>query len=77
MEPITDHYNGKEALGILWAYYKMPEVNFRLSQRELKYLNLVVIDEWDSLVSPYKKELVTKDKLELLSTMSKGQPIFK
>lgn len=76
MEQIQDVYTANESLQLLWIHFKETEVNLCLTKAELKYLQLVIITEWDTLTTHYKKELVSKDKLDLLSIMSKGLPIF-
>ena len=76
MEPILDVYTANESLQLLWAHFKEPEVELKLTIREVKHLQLTIIDEWDTLTTHYTKQLVTQDKLDLLSIMSKGLPIF-
>lgn len=77
MEPVLDVYTANESLQLLWVHFKEPIAELKLTKEELKYLQLVIIDEWDTLTTQYKKQLVTQDKLDLLSIMSKGLPIFK
>lgn len=74
---INDHFTNNQALNLLWVNQKDTKVNLELTKEELSHLQLIVIDEWDTLDSPYKKELVSKDKLIILSLMTKQEPIFK
>lgn len=74
---ITENYNANESLQLLWVHYKEPIVDLQLTDEEIKYLQLVILDEWDTLTTVYKKQLVTTDKLELLSLFSNGKEIFK
>lgn len=74
---ITEKYNANESLQLLWVHYKEPIVDLQLTEEEIKYLQLTIVDEWDTLTTHYKKQLVTQDKLELLSLMSNGEPIFR
>jgi hypothetical protein len=76
LEPITDVYTANESLQILWGYFKVPEIDLKLTLKEIKYLQLTLVDEWDTLTTHYTKELVTRDKLDLLSIMSRGLPMF-
>lgn len=76
MEPILDVYTANESLQLLWVHFKEPIVELKLTTEEVKHLQLIIIDEWDTLTTQYKKQLVTQDKLDLLSIMSKGLPIF-
>ena len=77
MDTINEIYTANESLQLLWIYYKEETFNLELSLDELKYLELTVIDEWDTLTSLNKTLLVSKDKLDTLSKMSKGLPYFK
>jgi hypothetical protein len=77
LEPILDVYTANESLQILWGHFKVPEVDLKLTLKEIKYLQLTLVDEWDTLTTHYTKQLVTQDKLDLLSIMSKGLPMFK
>jgi len=72
-----EHFTSNQALNLLWVNQKDPEVNLELTKEELRHLQLTVIDEFDFIDSPYKKELVSKSKLEILSLMTKQEPIFK
>jgi hypothetical protein len=76
LEPILDVYTANESLQLLWVHFKEPIVELKLTTEEVKHLQLIIIDEWDTLTTQYKKQLVTQDKLDLLSIMSKGLPIF-
>ena len=76
MEQLQNAYTANESLQLLWIHYKEPIADLALTLRELKYLQLTIIDEWDTLTTHYKKQLVTQDKLDLLSIMSRGLPIF-
>jgi hypothetical protein len=74
MEPFSSNH----ALQLLWIHYKEEaKYQLKLTKEEVKHLQLCLIDDWDELTTHYKKQLVTLDKLELLSLMSNGQPIFK
>jgi hypothetical protein len=77
LEQILDVYTANESLQLLWAHFEEPAVELKLTAQEVKHLQLTIIDEWDTLTTQYKKQLVTQDKLDLLSIMSKGLPIFK
>ena len=72
-----DHLTSNQAVNLLWANQKDTQVNLEVTLVELRHLQLIVIDEWDTIDSPYKKLLVSKDKLEILSLMTKKEPIFK
>lgn len=74
---VTEKYTANESLQLLWVHYKEPIVDLQLTEEEIKYLQLTIVDEWDTLTTHYKKQLVTQDKLELLSLMSNGEPIFR
>jgi hypothetical protein len=76
LEPILDVYTANESLQLLWVHFKEPVVELKLTTEEVKHLQLIIIDEWDTLTTQYKKQLVVQDKLDLLSIMSKGLPIF-
>lgn len=78
MDTITEVYTANESLQLLWIHYKEKEtINLGLTLKELKYLELTVIHEWDTLTTHYKKQLVSNDKLDILSKMSTGVPYFK
>lgn len=77
MDTTSNHFTGNQALGLLWVVQKEPQVELELTKEELRHLHLIVIDEWDFIDSPYMKNLVSKDKLEILSLMTKQEPIFK
>jgi len=76
MEPVLEVYTANESLQLLWVYHKEPMVDLQLSLRELKSLQLTVVDEWDTLTTHYKKKLVSQDKLEILSIFSNKKPLF-
>lgn len=77
MEPLPEKYTANESLQLLWVWYKEPIVDLKLSVSEIKQLELTIIDEWETLTTPYRKHLISKDKLEVLSAMSNGRSIFK
>ena len=77
MDTSTNHFTGNQALGLLWVAQKEPQVELELTKEELRHLQLIVVDEWEFLDSPYRKKLVSKDKLEILALMLKEEPIFK
>jgi hypothetical protein len=72
-----EHFTSNQALNLLWVNQKDTRVNLELTKEELRHLQLIVIDEFDTIDSPYFKELVSKDKLEILSLLTKQEPIFK
>lgn len=73
MEP----FSANQALQLLWIHFKEEsKYNLGLTKAEVKHLQLCLIDQWDELTTHYRKQLVTKDKLELLSKMSNGEPMF-
>lgn len=74
---INEHYTGNQALGLLWIVEKKDPIELEFTKEELRYLQLIVIDELDSISSPYKNKLVSKIKTEILSLMLKQEPIFK
>jgi len=74
---INEHYTGNQALGLLWIVEKKDPIDLELTKEELRYLQLIVIDELDVLSSPYKNKLVSKVKVEILDLMLKQDPIFK
>ena len=74
---IQEHFTGSQALGLLWVDQKDTLVHLELTKAELRHLQLTVIDEFEFIDSPYRKKLITKDKLELLSLMLNQKPIFK
>ena len=76
MEPILDVYTANESLHLLWVHFKEPIVELKLTTEEVKHLQLIIIDEWDTLTTQYKKQLVVQDKLDLQYNMYKGLPIF-
>ncbi len=76
MEPILDVYTANESLQLLWVHFKEPIVELKLTTEEVKHLQLIIIDEWDTLTTQYKKQLVVQDKLDLQYNMYKGLPIF-
>lgn len=74
MEPFTSN----QALQLLWILEKeQDEYQLELSLKEIKHLQLCVIDDWNNLTTHYKKQLKTQDKLENISRMSNNSPIFK
>ena len=72
-----EHFTGSQALGLLWVEQKDSKVQLELTKEELRHLQIIVLDEFDFLDSPYMKKLVSKVKVELLSLMLKQEPIFK
>jgi len=72
MEP----FSANQALQLLWTHYEQPEVKLRLTDKEIAHLKLEVIADWDNLTSPYKKFLITLDKLELISIMAHREHMF-
>lgn len=74
MEP----FSGNQALQLLWILEKENHLyNLELTEAEVKHLRLCLLEDWGNLTTPYRKELVTRDKLEFLSRVSNGLPIFK
>lgn len=74
-EPFT----ANQALQLLWVHFVQPKeykVNLKLTKAEVKHLQLELLDKWDTLTTHYKKQLVTKDKLDLLRIMSRNEPMF-
>ena len=72
-----EHFTGMQALGLLWVDQKDLKVELELTKEELRHLQIVVIDEFDFIESPYIDKLVSKVKIEILSLMLKQEPIFK
>ena len=73
MEP----FSGNQALQLLWILEKEnQEYNLELTKEEVSHLRLCLLEDWANLTTPYKKQLVSRDKLETLSRMSNGLPIF-
>jgi len=74
MEPeITDVFTANEAMQLLVIHFLYKEHKINLSPREVKHLELSVIDEWELLSPAYRRMLVTKDKLDLLRLMSRNE----
>lgn len=73
---IADRYTANESLQLLWVHFKEPSVDLKLTDEELSYLKLTVIDEWETLTTVYKKQLVTTNKLEFISLCSRNQELF-
>lgn len=71
------HFTGKQALGLLWINEKNDPVELELTKEELRHLQIIVIDEFVFIDSPYKNKLVSKVKTEILALMLKQEPIFK
>lgn len=73
MEP----FSSNQALQILWILEKENDkYKLELTKVEISHLKFCLLEDWNNLTTPYKKQLVTKDKLELLSRMSNNLPIF-
>jgi len=72
-----DHFTARQALGLLWIVEKKDPIELELTKEELRHIQLIVIDEFVFIDSPYMNKLVSKDKLEILSLMLKQEPIFK
>ena len=72
-----EHFTGAQALGLLWVEQKDSKVKLELTQEELRHLQIIVLDEFDFLDTPYKKNLVSQVKVEILTLMLKEEPIFK
>ena len=75
MRNTYDPLSSNQALQILWLLEKQPEV-LELTKDEVSYTRLCLLEDWVNLTSPYKKTLVTQDKLEILSRLSNNLPIF-
>ena len=70
---ITDQFNSNEAMQLLIIHFKHEEYNIGLTQAEIRHLELSMIDDWDNLSIAYRRLLVSKDKLEILSAMSNNE----
>ncbi len=73
----SNHFTGKQALGLLWIVEKKDPIELEFTKGELRHLQLIVLDEFDFIDSPYKNKLVSKVKTEILPLMLKQEPIFK
>ena len=78
MEPeITDVFSSNEAMQLLVIHFRYPEHKIYLSHKEVKHLELSVIDDYELLSPAYKRMLLKTDKLELLRLMSRNQEYLK
>lgn len=78
MSKTYDPLSSNQALQLLWILEKENHVHkLEFTKDELSHIRFCLLEEWASLTSPYKKQLVTIDKLETLSRMSNGLSIFK
>jgi hypothetical protein len=76
MKKTYDPLSGNQALQLLWILEKEPEYNLELTKDELSYVRLCLMEGWNDLTSPYRKLLISSDKLEILSKLSNHLPIF-
>jgi hypothetical protein len=74
---IKEHFTGNQALGLLWINEKKDPITLELTKEELRHLQLIVIDEFVFIDSPYMNKLVSKVKSEILPLMLRQEPIFK
>lgn len=73
MEP----FSANQALQLLWILEKEnSKYELELTKEEQQHLRMCLIEDWSNLTTPYKKQLVTQDKLDTISLMSRGEPIF-
>ena len=72
MEPL-EQFNANEAAQLLFIHHKHKEYKINLSTQEIRHLELSMIDDWDNLSKAYLRQLVSNDKLEILSAMSNNE----
>lgn len=77
MEPL-DTFSANQALQLLWILEKEnSKYELEFTKAEVKHLQLCLISQWDELTSHYKKHLISRDLLYIISVMSNNLPIFK
>ena len=73
MEPFT----ANQSLQLLWILEKENEkYELELTEEEVKHLQFCLIEQWDDLTTHYKKQLKSKDKLDIRQLSTRQQPIF-
>ena len=74
MEPFT----ANQSLQLLWILEKENDkYELELTEEEVKHLQFCLIEQWDDLTTHYKKQLKSKDKLDIIQLITRQQPIFK
>lgn len=69
MEPFTSN----DAMQLLVIHHKHKEYDIALTTEEVKHLELSVIDDWENLSKAYIRQLVSSEKLVVLSAMSNNE----
>lgn len=77
MKPL-DILTGNQALQLLWILEKENnKFKLEFTKEELSHIRFCLIGNWDDLTTPYKDNLVSMDKLEVLSKLANNLPIFR
>ena len=72
-----DVFSSNQALQLLWLLQKEgSKYELEFTKEELSHIRFCLMDDWKNLTSPYKKQLITSDKLGTLALLSNNLPIF-
>lgn len=76
MKPF-DIFSSNQALQLLWILEKEnTKYNLELTKEEVSHIRFCLLEDWNNLTTPYKKHLITTDKLGILALLSNNLPIF-
>ena len=77
MKPF-DMFSANQSLQLLWILHKENDkYNLELTKEEISHIKFCLLEDWNNLTTPYKNNLVSKDKLDILSLLSNNLPIFR
>lgn len=76
MKPF-DIFSANQALQLLWILEKEDgKYSLELTKEEISHIRFCLLEDWNNLTTPYRKSLVTTDKLGILALLSNNLPIF-
>lgn len=77
MKPF-DMFSANQSLQLLWILEREnSKYKLELTKEEISHIRFCLLEDWSNLSTPYKKHLVTQDKLDILSLLSNNLPIFR
>jgi hypothetical protein len=76
MKPF-DILSSNQSLQLLWILEKENDkYELELTKEEISHIRFCLLEDWKNLTTPYKKHLITTDKLGILALLSNNLPIF-